>query len=136
MAITSANQCNSLSLWWQNTLARLEAILPLLYACPSTFTSRELQSLHHLICDTAYQLEGCICPSYAIELHEHTAAALWHLQSSLKAQAALNESEALCAFHLARVHWLVLQSKLEKHGIFVSNLAIRTETALALPLEY
>jgi hypothetical protein len=133
MAITSANQCSSLSIWWQNTLASLELILPLLQDCLSHRSYAETQTHQNMVRDAAYRIYDSKVPSYATELAEQLIVVLWHLQNSLKAHDQEDEATSLSYFHLARVNWFVFQSMIEKHGICINNLTIRAEAA-AMPL--
>jgi hypothetical protein len=137
MAITSSNQCNNLSLWWQNTLAYVELSLPLLQDYPFHSSYAEIQTHQNMVREAAYRVYDSGVPSYATELADQLIVVLWHLQSSLKAQDQDDKATSLSYFHLARVNWFVFQSMIEKHGISINNLTIRAEAA-AMPvlLEY
>src|SRR5688572_419834 len=117
MAITSVNQCNSFALWWQNTQAIIEGILPIFQYSPSAISLAEIQSYQNLLRDASNRIQRNACPCYATEIESLLINALCKLEKSLSAQTVNNSDEAETYLLIARVKWASLQGILAKHGI-------------------
>jgi hypothetical protein len=120
MAITSANQCNSFELWWQNTFASLEAVLPLFQQNPSDISLAEIQTYEILLRAASNRVLRNSCPCYATEIEALLITTLCKLQKSLAAQSINESAEAETYLLIARIQWAALQTTLAKHGVMLA----------------
>jgi hypothetical protein len=120
MAITSANQCKSFELWWQNAFASLETILPLFQQNPSDISHAEIQTYEILLRAASNRVLLNSCPCYATEIEALLITTLCKLQTSLAAQLMNESAEAETYLLVARVQWAALQTSLARHGILLA----------------